>query len=827
MKNQSQSASSAASWIVYMTVILFIAVAATAMSIYAIVVFDKTYFNFITNNTTNEITINEENNILNQIFRIIHIDDAINGTFVKTIISGGPTVIINSSNFTYPVVSVIANGTGNTVNITGGVGISVDDSDILYPIIDSLAIIDVFSGQFISINKTNPQYPSLSFNLSSETFIRSLVPGNGINITDLTPSSTEITNNGVINTTGVDFLTVDNSDTQYPVVSITQEEFVFQQTLREPGNFGDPFLLTDLGDGLGLYQSTPQTFWKNAAIMNVTNPTFEGGADSRVVTMTTDNSGNVFIAGGDVYGNITIGSTYNSICATDYSCTFLAKADPSGNWINGILIYEGPTGYSSIVTGSDNYIYGVGIVSGDAAEVVIGNISLPLRCGLFITKSDTDNNIIWINYLNNTINSDIYGAEIAEKDGFLYVVFNQLFFNANLSFVIGDAYITLPLTNDVKYIIGKFNSTTGECLWLRDFFCAFCGQHGIGPLAFDTNGNLYIGGMLVTIFNPFNPVPGNLSITSTSFSFLCGYGYECYYVASIDPSGTWLNLFSDNYGEFYSTFYDRRFLIGFGINSRDEIFFTGSFNGVINFTGIPSTTSVRDTFFIIRGYINGTWDKIFYASQSVSSGSIGAIFTIGEDDNIYIPGGFFGNTTFNNITLSYPDGTGISASQNSKPFFLKMTHDLEVIWVNTNTASFPNPVPNTINGAWISTYNPITKTAYMVGYTREEIQFDNHFLVPELMYTSGQFESYWVSVPQNFTSAQLVVLLQSGSQNEVVNAQTNGVISGFTGLTPGAFYYYDYFAESLTTTPTSYLVGYAISSTELFFDPQPIYVVIT
>lgn len=119
--------------------------------------------------------------------------------------------------------------------------------------------------------------------------------------------------------------------------------------------------------------------------------------------------------------------------------------------------------------------------------------------------------------------------------------------------------------------------------------------------------------------------------------------------------------------------------------------------------------------------------------------------------------------------------------------------------------------------------NPIISTNVSLNVIQQTLQdngsYGDPFLLSTQSGTLGLYKNQGAAL-----HSRLVILVQSGVIGNTVIAQTNGVINDMTGLISGAFYYYDTSTNVLTNTPTTYFVGYALSSSSLFFSPQPIYI---
>lgn len=122
-----------------------------------------------------------------------------------------------------------------------------------------------------------------------------------------------------------------------------------------------------------------------------------------------------------------------------------------------------------------------------------------------------------------------------------------------------------------------------------------------------------------------------------------------------------------------------------------------------------------------------------------------------------------------------------------------------------------------------NTQYPTISTNITTNIIQQVLQDNGTFGDPFLLSTQGGTLGLYKNQGAALHS-RLVLLTQSGTIGQTVSAQTNGMVVGMSGLISGAFYYYDTSTNLLTTIPTTYFVGYAFSSTSIFFSPQPIYI---
>jgi hypothetical protein len=151
--------------------------------------------------------------------------------------------------------------------------------------------------------------------------------------------------------------------------------------------------------------------------------------------------------------------------------------------------------------------------------------------------------------------------------------------------------------------------------------------------------------------------------------------------------------------------------------------------------------------------------------------------------------------------------------------FLDLTANFT--WIGTHT--FSNTV--TANGAFNSTATT-TFSANVVGtktintFTAGEA-ITLTALVPRPVFVATSTPSVWLSDANvASTTPFLGFAVSNAAAGASVSVQTDGIVSGFTGLTPGSRYYVSDTVGTIQTTvgTSEAYVGIALSSTQLFID---------
>jgi hypothetical protein len=269
-------------------------------------------------------------------------------------------------------------------------------------------------------------------------------------------------------------------------------------------------------------------------------------------------------------------------------------------------------------------------------------------------------------------------------------------------------------------------------------------------------------------------------------------------------------------------------------NTTIDIYVNGTFNGTYVKAIIPGNSAVTvddiDPYFpilyftgngtgIVQTIVPGTGILVDDTDPVSPIVSTTAILNITSSDpqiiiDYSIPQqpSISANLTFDQCLESIIPGLGISID-NSDPLnpIVNNTGVIEIIPGDNIQIDNSNP------------QFPIISTNLTSTIIQQVLQDNGSIGDPFLL----SYQGSTLGLYQNQGAAphsRLVILIQSGTVGQTVNAQTQGLITGMTGLTSGQFYYYDSGTNLLTITPTSYAVGYAFSTTSLFFNPQPIYI---
>ena len=319
-----------------------------------------------------------------------------------------------------------------------------------------------------------------------------------------------------------------------------------------------------------------------------------------------------------------------------------------------------------------------------------------------------------------------------DKNNNIYVYGN---FNGTVIFNPADpsTSVTTPATQSSfnNIFLTKYNST-GAYQWTKTLDVSEGSYASSGGVKTDSSGNVIITGSLygtvslpgINGFNVALPTPINVnpntmfgdsnssfkpSITSTnSTSFLVKF----------DGNGDtqWSNTADSGTGSIYTT--------NLSIDSNDNTYITGSFEGTVNFTTSDQFTSQNSTSFIAKYNSSCNFQSLIY-TDTTNGRSDGFGTTVDKNGNIYMSGTFNGEVGFNYngtdpgtdiYTNPHPstNGTGIEG------FVSKFDSSGNYLWTRINAIQNDNDT-NYI-------YNLITDSKnnlYMSGYFIGVVNFNN------------------------------------------------------------------------------------------------------
>ena len=361
-------------------------------------------------------------------------------------------------------------------------------------------------------------------------------------------------------------------------------------------------------------------------------------ADS-VTGIAADELGNSYITG--LFGfDANFGST--TLSTTGFVDAFVAKLDSSGNfvWAENFKSTSLSTSFSS---GIDNDAVGNTYTTGFfTGTVEFGDTSLTSVdiSDVFITKLDSNGNVIWAEQLGDTgLGFETPTGISSDDSGNAYVtgikdVDTETDILADPTSINGEAFIA------------KIDSN-GNLVWTQNFDST---SYSSGEdIASDAVGNSYVIGTFLD------------DVTLGNQTFLSS-GDTDIFVTKLDSDGDveWSQSFGNTLSESGN---------GVGLDKAGHIYITGSFEDSVSFGDTLLNSNGESDVFITK--LDNSGDILWAQSLGGSSADSVSSITVDEKDNIYISGNFDDTVTFGDTTFT-------SNSENDE-FILKLDTDGNIL----------------------------------------------------------------------------------------------------------------------------------------------------
>ncbi|HQH50646.1 MAG TPA: SBBP repeat-containing protein [Candidatus Cloacimonadota bacterium] len=283
--------------------------------------------------------------------------------------------------------------------------------------------------------------------------------------------------------------------------------------------------------------------------------------------ITLDGSGNAYVTG-SFGGTATFGS--HTLTTNGYYGTFVAKLDPSGNWI-WVIQAEGmdDNGYDIAVDGVGN-TYVIGIF-GDTTTFGSHTLTEIGSYNIYVAKLDTSGNWLWAAQVEGTDWDEGYGIAVDSS---------------------GNAYVT-----GYFFRTASFGNPDNMLSGIIDIFVARLGPHdfwdwavkagGINSdrgysIVLDGSGNAYVTGEFQN-----TATFGNHTLTAT------GDDREDIFVAKLNPSGNWLWAVQAG-----GTNCDKGY--GIALDGAGNAYVTGCFKDTAFFGSHSLTASGQNDVFVAK-----------------------------------------------------------------------------------------------------------------------------------------------------------------------------------------------------------------------------------
>ena len=318
-----------------------------------------------------------------------------------------------------------------------------------------------------------------------------------------------------------------------------------------------------------------------------------------------------------------------------------------------------------------------------------------------------------------------------DKNNNIYVYGN---FNGTVIFNPADpsTSVTTPATQSSynNIFLTKYNST-GAYQWTKTLDVSEGSYASSGGVKTDSSGNVIITGSIygtvslpgINGFNVALPTPNVIPNTTfgnsdSSFKPSITTTNSTSFLIKFDGSGDtqWSNTADSGSGFIDST--------NISIDSNDNTYITGSFEGTVNFTTSDQFTSQNSTSFIAKYNSSGNFQSLIY-TDTTNGRSDGFGTTVDKNGNIYMSGTFNGEVGFNYNgtdpgTDIYTNPHPWAAGKGVEGFVSKYDNSGNYLWTKINAIQNDNDT-NYI-------YNLITDSKnnlYMSGYFIGVVNFNN------------------------------------------------------------------------------------------------------
>jgi hypothetical protein len=336
-------------------------------------------------------------------------------------------------------------------------------------------------------------------------------------------------------------------------------------------------------------------------------------------SVAVDGSDNVYVTGSfqdkvDFGGGVL---SVNDIISPGYSDIFIASYDKNGNhrWSKAAGSDHGDGGGDVAVDKNGN-VYVTGIIDGSMS---FGGKSLGGNKNVFLVGYDTNGNHRW---------SDAFGGSYADTSGGVAVdTTGNVYLTGGFKSIInfGGGVLTANTAGSTydDVFIASFTST-GQHRWSKSFGNSFS-DVGSAVKA-DGSGNVYVTGRFITSVDFGGGVLSSAGNSSDIF------------LASYDTNGNhrWSKGFGSTSGDSSH---------GLAVDSSDNIYITGYFEGTVSFGGLPvSSVATGYDCFIASLDSNGQhiWSKAFAGPSIVG----GYGLAVDGSGGVFATGMYFGTVDF-------------------------------------------------------------------------------------------------------------------------------------------------------------------------------------
>lgn len=372
---------------------------------------------------------------------------------------------------------------------------------------------------------------------------------------------------------------------------------------------------------------------------------FGGTKEVRSYSIAVDNGGSVYTTGsfhGSADFDPDTTTSFNLTAAgTTNSDLYISKLDSNGMfvWAKNIGIASEEIAYS-LVTDHLAHVYVVGVFS-STVDFDPGpntfNLTSAGAKDVFILKLDSAGNFVWARNVGGATEDVAFAVGLDPLNNIL--VTGSFTTTADLD--PGPLNYNLTASGSRDIYVLKLNNS-GDFIWAKKMGGA--GQEWTNAIAIDENGNVYTTGKFYGSID-FDPSP----ITSDSVTAL---QYDDTFISKLDSSGNymWAAHFPG---------YGNEMGYGLAANEPGKLYFTGRFDGTVDFDPSPGdtfniTTSGNNDSFICKLTTNGSfvWVKSFDGADAQTGLSL--VFDPSGNGAIISSGSFTGITDFDPGTGNAP-----------------------------------------------------------------------------------------------------------------------------------------------------------------------------
>jgi hypothetical protein len=334
-------------------------------------------------------------------------------------------------------------------------------------------------------------------------------------------------------------------------------------------------------------------------------------SDMKVKSVTTDNSGNIYVA------------SYNTSLNGFMRIT---KYNASGDLLNEIDINSNSQFISDIKVDKYENIY----ISGSfKTSLVLGGIILSSTASNssgFIAKIDSTLNFIWGKSFDST-GYDSVSYELAIlKEEFVYVTG---IFDTQID--LGPLILNSSSSSDM--FIGKFYTGTGECLWAKSFSKDSLSLFDEPSICIDPKGHVLLTGSF----------QGTIKLEDKSLDSFVG-GYDIFIVKLLSTGKlVWMKMCGGSSG-------DKSFDIE--SDSEENIYISGYFSGKSYFS--PESIDSMGGNDIYLSKFDKYGNLIDIVTAGGTNNDVGSDLVMDNEENIYLTGYYTGNSDFSPFEIDTP-----------------------------------------------------------------------------------------------------------------------------------------------------------------------------